>query len=391
MNVGGPARQVESLARLLDPDRFHQRLLVGSVDDGEADDLELRGTDLPYRRITGLGRSPRATADAAAFAQLMAEIRRFRPHIVHTHTAKAGFLGRLAGSCMPDRRPLLVHTFHGHLLHGYFSPRTTRAITVAETVLARRSARLLAVGAQVRDDLLAAGVGRPEQYAVVPPGTTLGPLPRREDARARLELQPGPVVAFVGRLTKVKRPDRLVDIAVQVLRHVPDATFVVAGGGELEEATRARARDLGVLDSMRFLGWFADVESLYAAADLALLCSDNEGMPVSLIEAALAGLPAVSSDVGSAGEVVVHGTTGIVAPADAAALAREVVVLLGDEQARRTMGGAARARARAAFSGERLAADTSEIYLDALEGARARSGRGALRRRRPTRSPTPPR
>ena len=198
----------------------------------------------------------------------------------------------------------------------------TRLVARAESMLASHTDRLIAVGAQVRDDLLAAGIGHPAQYAVVAPGTRLGPLPDRLSARRALGLpQDVPVVAYVGRLTRIKRPDRLIAVARKVIQAVPDAQFVVCGDGDLAAEVAGTASDLG--RSLRLLGWRADVETVYAAADLILLTSDNEGMPVSLIEAGLAGLPAVATSVGSVAEVVEDGCTGLLAPCDPDHLARE--------------------------------------------------------------------
>src|SRR3954467_15699358 len=181
MNVGGPALQVTGLVQGMNADRFDHRLLTGSVGPGEADYVELRAPGLPLTKVVGLGRSPRPLDDARALRMLVHEMRAFRPHIVHTHTAKAGVLGRTAATI--TRVPALVHTFHGHLLHGYFSPAVTRAVVQTERLLARRTDRLVSVGARVRDDLLAAGVGKASQYTVVAPGIALPPLPARDAAR----------------------------------------------------------------------------------------------------------------------------------------------------------------------------------------------------------------
>ncbi|HYD08717.1 MAG TPA: glycosyltransferase, partial [Acidimicrobiales bacterium] len=285
MNVGGPALQVTGLAEGLDRDRFDQRIVVGSVSADEADFLALRAPHVDVVRLPGLGRDPRAGDDVRALRALVAEMRRFRPDILHTHTAKAGTLGRLAAEVA--RVPTRVHTFHGHLLHSYFSPTITRAVTLTERALAARTDRLVAVGARVRDELLAAGIGRPAQYRVVPPGLDLPSPPSPAEARSALGVPADAlVVAFVARLTAVKRPDRFADVVQRVLVARPDVRFVVAGEGDLLDDLRARLAPAG--DAVRFLGWRADVETVYAASDLAVLTSDNEGMPVSLIEAGAA-------------------------------------------------------------------------------------------------------
>lgn len=361
MNVGGPALQVDSLHRGLPTHRFQARLLTGDVDIGERSFVQLRAKDLMAKHVVGLGRPVNATGDARALATLVAEIRRFRPHIVQTHTAKAGLLGRTAAVMCGV--PALVHSFHGHLLHGYFSAQVTRAVIAAERTLARITTRLMAVGQQVRDELLSAGIGRPEQYLVVPPGVELPTPPPPAAARVLLGLRSDvPVVAYVARLTSVKRPDRFVDVARRVASQRPDTVFIVAGEGELLEETRALAAPLG--NQIRFLGWRSDVETIYAAADVALLTSDNEGMPVSLIEAAMVGCPAVTTGVGSAGEVVLDGVTGFVTQSSASALADATCRIITDPLLRERLAAASVGHAVAHYGRDRLIDDVAALYED---------------------------
>lgn len=372
LNVGGPALLVVELLRGLDPERFDVRLAAGAVDAGEADFLELRGTQVPVLRIPGLGRSPRPGDDLRALRALVGEMRRLRPDVVHTHTAKAGALGRVAARLAAV--PRTVHTFHGHLLHGYFSPRGTAAVRTTERVLARRTDRLVAVGAQVRDDLLAAGVGRADQYVVIAPGVAVGPAVPRAVAQEDLGLPPRAlVVLLVARLTQVKRPDRFLAVAEDVLARRDDVVFLVLGAGPLLSALEARARPLG--ERVRFLGWRADVERVYSAADVVVLTSDNEGMPVSLIEAALCGRPCVTTDVGSAAEVVLDGETGVVVAPTVEAVSAGVQRLLNDPALRAAMGEAAARRARERFGPDRLVADTAALYASLV-------GRGQPQRTR---------
>jgi glycosyltransferase involved in cell wall biosynthesis len=350
MNVGGPAALIVQLLDGL-PD---QELLTGEVVEGEADHLALRAPQTLFSRVPGLGRSPRPGDDLRALAFLVGELRRRRPDVIHTHTAKAGTLGRVAARLAGV--PAIVHTFHGHLLHGYFSPRLARTVALTERTLARRTDRIVAVGEQVRDDLLAAGIGRAGQYVVIPPGVSVPRPPSRDHARAALGLSPGsPVVATVGRLIAIKRPDRLLGVA----RLLPDVTFLVAGEGPLLEQTLQSAPD-----NVRFLGWRSDVEVVHAAADVALLTSDNEGMPVSLIEAALCGTPAVSTDVGSAREVV----TGEVTGRDAGALAAAVRRVLLDPD----LGERARRQAQQRFSVAAMAQAHATLYDEVAAAAVSR-------------------
>jgi glycosyltransferase involved in cell wall biosynthesis len=356
MNVGGPALQVTGLVHGMDAERFDHRLFTGSVAEGEADYIALRAPGLAHTAVTGLGRSPKPLDDVRALRELRRAMRDFRPHIVHTHTAKAGVLGRIAARSA--RVPATVHTFHGHLLHGYFSPGVTRAVVQTERLLAQGTTKLVAVGGQVRDDLLAAGIGRPEQYAVVAPGIALPELPGRAAARTALGLPcEARVVVLVARLTSIKRPERFVEVARRLAGEHPETLFAVVGEGELLPLLRRQAGP-----NVRFLGWRADVETVYAASDLAVLTSDNEGMPVSLIEAALCGVPAVSTRVGSVGEVVLDGRSGWLVDVDVGALTEGVRSALQDTSALAAAGVAARVHATRAFGRARLVADTEGLY-----------------------------
>lgn len=372
MNIGGPAWQVSVLIRGLDPDQFESQLISGQVADGEADFVDLRDPELPILRVAALGRSIRFGDDFRALVEIRRIIVAFRPDIVHTHTAKAGLVGRLAA--VTSRVPITVHTFHGHTLHSYFKRPSAQILRFIESRLANHTTSLVAVGGRVRDDLLEAGIGRVDQYSVIPPGVDLGSLPNQVSARIALGLPPDrPVVLFVGRLTAVKRPDRLIDAMACVLERLPDTLLVVAGEGDLFDETRLRAKPLG--PSVRFLGWRQDLNRVYAAADVAVLTSDNEGMPVSLIEASLSGLPSVTTNVGSAGEVVVDGVTGRVVEATAGSVADALVELLSDEDLRSSMGEAAQEHSGKAYGVGRLIRDHEALYHRLLsERPRGRLG-----------------
>jgi glycosyltransferase involved in cell wall biosynthesis len=219
----------------------------------------------------------------------------------------------------------------------------------------------VAVGERVRDELVEAGIGQRDRFTAIAPGVEEPQAIDREIARQLLGLPVEvPVVLFVGRLTAVKRPDRLVEAFGMVLERVPEAVLAVAGEGELLEEVRRSVERLG--DSVRLLGWQSDVARLYAAADLVVISSDNEGMPVTLMEAAMAGVPGVTTDVGSASEVVVHGSTGLVVAPDARDLADAIIVLLVDDDRRSDMGRAAAEQALVRFGAARLVADHVALY-----------------------------
>ncbi len=329
MNVGGPAMQISTLMRGLAGTAIYQVLLTGNVLADETDYLDVAGSDLRFHRVPNLQRSIRPTQDAKALRTIVRFVHDFDPDIIHTHTAKAGSLGRAAAIATRSRAKR-VHTFHGHLLHGYFSPEKTQTIIGIERVLAKRSDRLIAVGHQVKEDLLAEGIGVEGQYRIIPPGLDLEPSPTRAQARVDLGLDgQAKVVSLIGRLTSIKRIDRLVDTIRATAEQALNVVFVVAGDGP--EAHRIQsAIELGL--PVVQLGWRSDVERILAASDATILTSDNEGTPVSLIQAGLAGVPAIATDVGSVKDVVVDGHSGFLTRPDAASLSNALLRLLEDPQ-----------------------------------------------------------
>jgi glycosyltransferase involved in cell wall biosynthesis len=368
LNVGGPAAILTALLDHAPSDGPDHLLAAGRTDQGEADWLALRAPHLEgdprILPVPNLVRPIDPRRDLAAYRELRGLIRSHRPDLVHTHTAKAGAVGRLAA--LHEGVPHLVHSFHGHTLHGYFGRSQTAVLRQVERRLARRTDLLLAVGARVRDELLTAGIGRADRFEVVPPAV---PAPRtvaREAAREQFGLAPDvPVIAFVGRLAGVKRPDRLLSVAEQVTARHPEAVLVVAGG-----ATPAELAELQVAErdaDVRLLGWVEDVGAVYAASDVVLLTSDNEGMPVTLIEAGLCGRPCVATDVGSVGEVVLDGRTGRVVPPRIDALTDAVIDLLEDRRARERLGAAARGHTQRTFGLEASQQRLASLYDHLLE------------------------
>lgn len=370
LNVGGPARQLPSLGRELSRHGFESILLAGE------EGLREGSLAPPWVvRVPGLRRRP-GPADARALRALSRTFRSGRPQVVHTHMAKAGALGRIAA-----RRagvPVVVHTFHGSVLDGYFPRPVARAIAAAERRLARSTDALIAVSAAVRDVLLERRIGRPEQWHVIPVGLELdallaGSLPQAE-ARARLGLgREGPLVGIVGRLVSVKDHRTFLRAAAQLAARRPAVRFVVAGDGPLRESLRREAQAL-LGERIRFLGWVLELEALYSALDLVVLTSRNEGTPLALVEAGAAGVPAVATRVGGVPDIVRDGATGLLAPVgDAAAIAGMVAALLDDPACARAMGAAARDWVRDRFSIRRLACDHADLYRELLDRKEAGS------------------
>ncbi len=348
MNVGGPAIIVAELMRGLDSERFEVILVTGHCSDDEADYLDEVATDIPVTRINSLGRSVSILADIKSFMTLLKLIHNFKPDIIHTHTAKAGVLGRFAG-LIAYPRAKRIHTFHGHLLHGYFSPVKTNFIILIERVLASFSATLIPIGNQVRNDLLEAGIGNPKQYSVIFPGLDHLPIQSKVSARDQLRLEADKIyIVFVGRLTQIKRPDRLIEIARHLKISQSKVELLIAGAGEKfteiqEVATRESL-------PMVFLGWRNDIGRILSASDIAILCSDNEGIPLSLIQASQAGLPIISTNVGSVNDIVIHGETGLLTETNTQRLIQAVDELISSPAEMVQFGLASKARSESHFS-----------------------------------------
>jgi glycosyltransferase involved in cell wall biosynthesis len=360
MNVGGPAVIVADLMRSIDSSKVEQVLITGYCDSDEADYLETVATDIKATRIAGLGRSVSVVSDVRAFFALVAMIKKIAPDVIHTHTAKAGVLGRLA-AILAGRSAKRVHTFHGHLLHGYFSGWKVKLVIAIEKFLAKRTDVLVAVGNQVKTDLLEAGIGKADQYRVFYPGLVEPAKVAKEVARQQFDMASGDIyVAYVGRMTAIKRTDRLLNTAAEIKARNLPVKFIVAGEGDLFEATKSDSerRDLPV----KFLGWRKDIGSLFAASDIAILTSDNEGIPLTLIQAAQASLPIVATGVGSISDIVVHEVNGYLVDSEPAALADALQKLAIDPVLREIMGKAGRERATRYFSLGKMSADHTELY-----------------------------
>jgi len=364
MNVGGPAVQVSGLMRGFDAQVFDQELVTGYCAADEADYLERVATDVKAVRIDGLGRSIKPRADLTALFAIIKEIRRFKPDVIHTHTAKAGVVGRIA-SILSGRKSIRVHTFHGHLLNGYFGVGKTKLVILVEKFLALFTDQLLAVGTKVKDDLLAAGIGNQSKFGVMPPGLQLAEVPSRSSARKELSLNDDAIYcAFIGRITQIKRPDRFLDVVSEIKSRGIDLHFIVAGAGELLEYCQDRAATENL--PVTFLGWREDIEIVLAAADFVLLTSDNEGTPLSLIQAGMVGIPVVATNVGSTNEIVVKGETGLLTDLTVKQLADAVSKVATDIALRAKMGTAGKEYTMARYGVARLVKDHQDLYLKLL-------------------------
>jgi glycosyltransferase involved in cell wall biosynthesis len=348
MNVGGTARYVGELIENI-PGSL---LATGYVQGSEIEDPSI--VKMQPIRVPHLGRKISPLRDFLAWFELTKIIRNERPEIVHTHTFKAGLIGRL----VPGTHKR-VHTFHGHLFEdNSFSKTQKMFIFIIEKILARRTNLLISVGQKVGADIRAKGIGSNRNWKSIAPGVETLPRIERHEARQLLNLdQESVLVGWMARVTEVKNPHLLVELA----RTLPTVKFVMAGGGNLLGSISAEAPK-----NLRVLGW-ADSSHFWSAIDLAISTSDNEGMPVALIEAQLAGIPIVATDVGSTAEVIENNVTGFLISRDIEQFGSAVNRLIVDHNLRLSMGKNAQARAVKEFSVQKMISLQVSAYSGVLK------------------------
>jgi glycosyltransferase involved in cell wall biosynthesis len=379
LNIGGPAIHVITLTAGLDPARFDSLLVTGTENAGEGSMLDLAVSQgvRPVVIPEIVGEAQFRGRDVTALLALYRLIRARRPHIVHTHTAKAGFIGRLAARLAGV--PIIVHTFHGHVLHGYYGAGKTRLLRRMEQMLAGLTDQIIAVSEQVKRDLIAYRVARADKIRVIPIGldlrTFLDDSTPRGELRREIGLTNGaPLVGIVGRIFPIKNHRLFLDAAAAVAAEERTARFVVVGDGILRAAMEQHARAIGIADRVVFTGWRRDLARIYADLDVLVVSSNNEGTPVSAIEAMAAGRPVVATSVGGLPDLISDGKTGrLVPPRDVDALKAAVLELLRDRPHARAIGQTARAKVRKGFAAERLIADVHGLYTELLarKGIRA--------------------
>lgn len=363
LNIGGPAIQALLLTRAL-RDSYPTILAAGTppAGEGELSDPEVHATRLP------LVRQIRPVTDIAAYRAIRHLIDCSGVGLVHTHMAKAGILGRLAAHHSTSGVKT-VHTFHGHVLDGYFTAPMQRLFIAIERGLARRTDALVAVSDEVRDSLLSLGIGSSERFHVIPLGFELAPFlavtGRTGALRDALQLLPDvPLIGVAGRLAAIKDHDTL----LRAMTQLPQAHLVILGDGEKRRDLERIMRRLDLERRVHLVGWRSDMAECLADVDVMALTSRNEGTPVSLIEASAAARPVVATDVGGVASVVVDGKTGFLARAgDDAGIAHGLRMLMDDRSLAARLGAAGRDHVRERFTHTRLVSDVEKLY-DSLIG-----------------------
>ena len=347
LNIGGTARYITRLAEELPKHKVEIFVATGFVQGSEEEDPSVKKINL--LRIPSLGRQFNPIKDHCARKQLLALIQDVKPDIVHTHTFKAGLIGRIRTKEInhaAGKQVKFVHTFHGHLFEDpEFSGFKSFVIRAFESHLAKRTDAIVTVGRQVASELLELKIGQPKQFITIAPGVEPLKLPKAKQHKKV-------TVGWIARVTGVKNPMRALEIA----KLFPASQFLIAGGGDMLEEVKAKAPK-----NTKVLGW-TDASNLFAASDIILSTSENEGMPIALIEAQLARKPVVATNVGSVAEVVINNKTGFITGKNTADLAKALEKLINSRALRMAQGKAANAHATKAFSVEKMVKAHVSLY-----------------------------
>ncbi len=378
LNLGGPARQVLASDPLLCARGHQVRIFAGAPEPGEGDlfDVALeRGLDVV--RVPGLVRGWSLTGDLRARSFLRDALAEFRPDVLHTHASKAGALARSAASKLAEMPR--VHTFHGHVLEGYFSSTVSKGLAALERRLAQGTDRIVAVSHATADDLVRLGVTSEEKLVVIPPGIDLDPFlalqgPNGSLRRALNAPADAQIVGVLGRLAEIKQPEWAVDVFELLAERYPRLHVVFIGDGDQRGAIERRIRALSGARAERvhMLGAVMDVAPLYADMTAVMLTSRNEGLPVALIEAAAAAKPVVATRVGGVGELVAEERTGFLGTT-VDELAYGLAQLLDQPSQAHAMGQRARIRAQTRHSAQALATRLEQLYTAVVEARRCAS------------------
>ena len=381
LNVGGPALHVAYLSAGLAERGYETTLVAGNVERGE-DSMAFVAENLgvPVIRLGEMRRDISPVRDVRATAYLARLIRETRPHILHTHMAKAGGVGRIAALVAREARPpVIVHTFHGHVLRHYFDPVRNGAFRLLERWLARKTTTLVAVSPQVRDELVELRIAPAEKFVVVRLGIELAERVGADDGRVEqrrlLGIPPDRfVVGWIGRMTAVKRTEDVLLTFRRLRESGVDACLCLVGDGPDRPALERRAKELGIMRETLFLGFQHEVAPFYGAFDALLLPSVSEGTPVSAIEALAAGKPVVATRVGGVPDVVRDGEDGLLADAGAVDdLSERLTRLARDPALRERMGTAGRERVVNRYGVGRLVDEMDSLYRSLLEASSSSS------------------
>lgn len=330
MNIGGPAFLIKELMTGLDKQRFEQILVYGNCEGSE---LEIEGAERLGRtlKLAKLSRSVNIRSDISSLLALRKIILKEKPDIIDTHTFKAGFLIRSLFLITPKKKVKLVHHYHGHLLNGYFRARTLALYKVIEKMLARKANLLITDGEMITNQLVASRIAPIEKFQHLMPGVAAPKSTLNLPTRMRIESSKSEVtIAFVGRLAPIKRPDRYLDLVKDLSDKRKDVKFLIYGDGELRHEIQERIHEEKL--PVELHPFEKDVYGVLAKVDILVMTSDNEGTPLTVMEASYSGVPCIGTNVGSMRDIVKDGVNGFLVDPTAASLAIVLQELLENRQ-----------------------------------------------------------
>lgn len=350
---------------------FDIDLATGQTEDADLDlTQEVIDSGLPLIQVPSMRRSPHPIRDFQALRHLIRIIKNGNYDLVHTHTSKAGFLGRIAAKYC--KIPAVVHSPHGTILEGYFSSLITKIYIYLERITAPIAQTIICLTTREIDQYLNANIGKRDQYTYVFNGIDIAKFSNmtqtRQSVRQSLGLSPKSIVCItVGRLVPVKGQSDLIDALPDVLAEYPDTHILIVGEGELRDDLLQQTQTLNLEDHVHFLGWRTDIPNLLGASDIFALPSLNEGLGLVLIEAMAQHLPTIATQVGGVPEVVLDGKTGLLVPAQSATKMSEALNdLIANPQKREHMGEAGYQRAVEHFSIQSTVEKTAAIYRNLI-------------------------
>ncbi len=384
LNLGGPTFNAAYLTHYLAPE-FETKLVAGMKDESEASSqFILDNLGITAERVPEMHREVDIRNDLKAYRKIRSIIRTFKPDIVHTHAAKAGAVGRLAA--ISGKVPVILHTFHGHVFHSYFSPVKTRLFLAIERYLARKSSGIIAISQKQKEELgQQFRICPPEKIHLVPLGFDLAKFTqqtelKRKSFRERYQMAEDTVaIGIIGRLVPIKNHRMFLNVLKNLIGHTnSNIKAFIVGDGEDNLSVKAYARTLGIRYStpedpdhnahLVFTSWITEIDEVNAGMDIIVLTSLNEGTPVSLIEAQAAGKPIVSTDVGGVRDVVQHGDSAFLTESkDEKAMTKYLETLIRDEKLRQKMGSKGRELVLEKYHYQRLVSDMRSLYKHLLE------------------------
>ena len=363
MNLGGVAILLKEIHKDLNTADYDHTLITGVCSVNELDILADSGNLSKIIQVNKMSRKPSILEDFSSFFEIRKILKEISPDIVHTHTSKAGVLGRIAALSL-RKNLCIVHTFHGHHIYGYFSKTIVKIIIFAEQILGNYSDLLIADSVQVKDDLRKVGIGKSKSWRVITPGVRELAQISNKEARSRLAVDKDTfTICWIGRFVDIKNPI-LALTAYSMLNSFEKShsKFIMVGDGELLEKCKAfaKANDLNV----SFPGWEMNIAPFLAASNLLLLTSRNEGFGMVLAESGQYGVPALSTDVGGVREFIENNENGILVEAYPEAIASTISYLMKNPTSLIKLGENARKTSAEKFSMDNFIQKHKEIYLD---------------------------